>query len=71
MSEHKEQSRPSEEEQPVKWMKVPPMKIPVSSCPNAYQSKEAVQKARRNGTFDINKTMVYKNGRLFFLCTTD
>ena len=33
-----------------------------------YKSMAEVERARRNGTFDIHRTMFLKNGRLFFMC---
>ena len=33
-----------------------------------YTSKKQMDKAVKNKTFHINKTMALKNGRLFFLC---
>ena len=34
----------------------------------AYKSLAEVERAKRNGTFDIHRTMFLKNGRLFFMC---
>ena len=53
-----------------KWSRVPSTKLPVSQFRNVYQSVAEVEKAKRDGTFDINKTMILKNGRIYFLCTT-
>ena len=33
-----------------------------------YTSKKEMDKAVKNKTFHIDKTMALKNGRLFFLC---
>ena len=33
-----------------------------------YTSKQEMDKAVKNKTFHIDKTMALKNGRLFFLC---
>ena len=52
-----------------KFMPVPSMKLPVTLFPKVYQSVEEMEKAKRNGTFDLKKTMCLKNGRLYFLCT--
>ena len=68
MSEATEPSKEPNCEKP-KWSRVQSMKLPVSQFRKVYQSAEEVEKARREGTFDIMRTMVLKNGRLFFLCT--
>ena len=36
--------------------------------PGTYKSLAEVQRAKRDGTFDIHKTMFLRNGRLFFMC---
>ena len=70
MSLLQEPSKVSSEDVNPKCQRVPSMKLPVSQFQKAYQSAEEVQRAKKNGTFDINRTMVMRNGRLFFLCTT-
>ena len=35
---------------------------------SVYTSKKQMDKAVKDKTFHINKTMALKNGRLFFLC---
>lgn len=44
------------------------MRLPVTRFPRAYQSLAEVNRAKKNGTFDIWRTMQLKNGQLFFLC---
>ena len=49
------------------FYKVPQIKLNTTDFKNVYQSKAEMDAAVKAGTFDINKTMALKNGRLFFL----
>ena len=60
---------PSKEEN-LKFQRVQSMKLDVHSFKpgSIYTSKKQMDEAVKNKTFDLNKTMALKNGRLFFLC---
>ena len=53
----------------MQFYKTPQLKLDTSQFKlgSIYTSKAEMDKAVRQGTFDINKTMALKNGRLFFL----
>ena len=74
-TEQKERSRACEEklmekEEKSKWLRVPKIELPTSTFRNSdvYQSEAEMNAAIRDGSFELRKTMVLKNGRLFFLC---
>ena len=57
------------EQTSMQFYKTPQLKLDTSQFKlgSIYTSKAEMDKAVRQGTFDINKTMALKNGRLFFL----
>ena len=72
-TEQKKQSKVCEEktkEEPLNWRRVPSVILPTSAFANSnvYKTEAEMNAAVRNGTFNLNKTMVLKNGKLFFLC---
>ncbi len=57
-------------EENLKFQRVQSMKLDVHQFKpgSVYTSKEQMDKAVKDKTFHINKTMALKNERLFFLC---
>ena len=67
--EKREEENRGEKGEEVKWLKVPAVTLDPSVFQNKiYQTRAEMDRAVRNGTFNLNKTMAIKNGRLFFLC---
>ena len=73
--EQKEQSVECEEkkeetEKTSKWLRVQKITLPTSTFRNSdvYHSEAEMNAAIKDGSFELRKTMVLKNGRLFFLC---
>ena len=73
MSGPTERSKPSEEKPPVKWQRVQAVTLPTTAFRpgSIYTSAREMNKAVDKGTFDLNKTMALRNGRLYFLCASD
>ena len=58
-----------EEKEQHKWLHVQPITLDTSVFRDkVYQTRAEMQRVVQNGTFNLNKTMAIKNGRLFFLC---
>ena len=53
----------------MRFYRVPQIKLQTSQFKpgSVYKSKAEMDRAVREGKFDINKTMALKNGQLFFL----
>ena len=73
MSEPETRSKPSEEKTPVKWQRVQAVTLPTTAFRpgSIYTSASEMNHAVKKGTFDLNKTMALRNGRLYFLCTSE
>ena len=74
-TEQKEQlleceEKKTEKEEKLKWLRVPKIVLPTSTFRNSdvYQSEAEMNAAIKDGSFELRKTMVLKNGKLFFLC---
>ena len=74
-TEQKEQllgceEKKEETEKTLKWLRVPKIVLPTSTFRNSdvYQSEAEMNAAIKDGTFELRKTMIIRNGRLFFLC---
>ena len=64
-----EEEAKKQEEEEHKWRRVQAITLDTSVFRDkVYQTRAEMQRAVKNGTFDLNKTMAIKNGRLFFLC---
>ena len=64
-----EKAEKLEQEEQHKWLRVQPITLdPSVFRDKVYQTRAEMQRAVQNGTFNLNKTMAIKNGRLFFLC---
>lgn len=64
-----EKAEKLEQEEQYKWLRVQPITLdPSVFRDKVYQTRAEMQRAVQNGTFNLNKTMAIKNGRLFFLC---
>lgn len=52
------------------WQRVPSITLQSSAFRpgRVYATEKEMQRAVKNGTFELRKTMVIKNGRLFFMC---
>ena len=67
--EEKPRKKTTEEPEEHKWLRVKPITLdPSVFRDKVYQTRAEMQRAVKNGTFNLNKTMAIKNGRLFFLC---
>ena len=64
------EEKKEETEETSKWLRVPKITLPTSTFKNSdvYHSEAEMNAAIKDGTFELRKTMVLKNGRLFFLC---
>ena len=67
--EEEEKPKKLEQEEEYKWQRVQAITLDTSVFRDkVYQTRAEMQRAVKNGTFNLNKTMAIKNGRLFFLC---
>ena len=64
------EEKKEETEETSKWLRVPKITLPTSTFRNSdvYQSEAEMNAAIKDGSFELRKTMILKNGRLFFLC---
>ena len=69
LEEKEEDNVKDSKQEEHKWLRVQPITLETSVFRDkVYQTRAEMQRAVKNGTFNLNKTMAIKNGRLFFLC---